>query len=87
MVEYGFTLCTKYYLYLHTQNKNYPTKLPTLNFKKKKEEKKKKKKAHRGFGVLMVVGGLYNKGGDPLDSSFSLFQMFCQFQVFYFGNI
>ena len=86
MVEYGFTLCTKYYVYLYTQNKNYPTKLPTPNFKKKKEGKKKKK-AHRGFGVLMVVGGLYNKGGDPLDSSFSLFQMFCQFQVFYFGNI
>ena len=28
MVEYGFTLRTKYYLYLYTQNKNYPTKLP-----------------------------------------------------------
>ena len=85
MVECGFTLCTKYSLYLYTQNKKYPTKLPTPNFKKKKE--KKKKKARRGFGVLMVVGGLYNKGGDPLDSSFSLFQMFCQSQVFYFGNI
>ena len=85
MVEYGFTLYTKYSLYLYTQNKNYPTKLITPNFKKKKE--KKKKKACRGFDVLMVVGGLYNKGSDPLDSSFSLFQMFCQSQVFYFGNI
>ena len=34
-----------------------------------------------GFGILMVVGGLYNKGGDPLNSSFSLFQMFCQSQA------
>ena len=78
MVECGFTLCTKYSLYLYTQNKKYPTKLPTPNFKKKKGEKKKKKGAHRGFGVLMVVGGLYNKSGDPLDFSFSLFEMFCQ---------
>ena len=85
MVECGFTLCTKYSLYLYIQNKKYPTKLPTPNFKKKKE--KKKKKARRGFSVLMVMGGLYNKSGDPLDSSFSLFQMFCQSQVFYFGNI
>ena len=76
MVEYGFTLCTKYYFYLYTQNKNYPTKLPTLNFKKKKEEKKERK-AHRGFGVLMVVGGQYNGGGNPSYSSLSLFQMFC----------
>ena len=52
-----------------------------------KRKRGKKKKARRGFGVLLVVGGLYNKGGDPLDSSFSLFQMFCQSQVFYFGNI
>ena len=44
MVEYGFTLYTKYSLYLYTQNKKYPTKLPTPNFKKKKEKKKKKKK-------------------------------------------
>ena len=88
MVECGFTLCTKYSLYLYTQNKKYPTKLPTPNFKKKKEKKKKNKtKARRGFSVFMVVGGLYNKGGDPLDSSFSLFQMFFQSQVFYFGNI
>ena len=43
MVECGFTLCTKYSLYLYTQNKKYPTKLPTPNFKKKKEKKKKKK--------------------------------------------
>ena len=28
MVEYGFTLRTKYSLYLYTQNKNHPTKLP-----------------------------------------------------------
>ena len=27
MVKYGFTLRTKYSLYLYTQNKNYPTKL------------------------------------------------------------
>ena len=26
----------------------------------------------RGFGVLMVVGGQYNGGGDPTDSSLSL---------------
>ena len=52
-----------------------------------KRKRKKKKKTRRGFGVLMVVGGLYNKSGDPLDSSFSLFQMFFQSQVFYFGNI
>ena len=43
MVEYGFTLYTKYSLYLYTQNKNYPTKLTTPNFKKKKEKKKKQK--------------------------------------------
>ena len=35
----------------------------------------------------MVVGGQYNKGSDLLDSSFSPFQIFCQSQVFYFGNI
>ena len=75
MVECGFTLCTKYSLYLYTQNKKYPTKLPTPNFKNKKGKKKKKKGARRGFGVLMVVGGLYNKSGNPLDSSFSLFQI------------
>ena len=51
------------------------------------KRKIKKKKTRRGLGVLMIVGGLYNKGGDLLDSSFSLFQMFCQSQVFYFGNI
>ena len=28
MVEYGFTLRTKYFLYLYTKNKNYPTKWP-----------------------------------------------------------
>ena len=28
MVEYGFTLCTKYTFYLYTQNKNYQTRLP-----------------------------------------------------------
>ena len=78
MVEYGFTLHTKYSLYLYTQNKNYPTKLPNLNhiyvpnFKKKKE----KKNTRRGFGILMVVEGLYRRDSDPLDSSFSLFQMF-----------
>ena len=36
---------------------------------------------------LMVVGEQYNGGGDPLDSFFSLFQMFCLSHVFYFGNI
>ena len=50
-----------------------------LNLKGERE-----KKNRRGFSVLMVVGGLYNKGNDPLDSSFSLFQMFCQSQVFLF---
>ena len=35
----------------------------------------------------MVVGGQYNGGGDLLDSSFSLFQVFCYSKVFYFGNI
>ena len=35
----------------------------------------------------MVVGGQYDGGGGTLDFSFSLFQMFCQSQVFYFGNI
>ena len=48
--------------------------------------KKIKKNTRRGFGDLMVVGGQYDKGGDPLDSSFSLLYMFCQSQVFYFGN-
>ena len=36
---------------------------------------------------LMVVGEQYNEGGNPLDSFFSLFQMFCLSRVFYFGNI
>ena len=31
MVEYDFTLHTKYSLYLHTHNKNYSTKLSNLN--------------------------------------------------------
>ena len=31
----------------------------------------------------MVVGGQYDEGDAPLDFSFSLFQMFCQSQVFY----
>ena len=31
----------------------------------------------------MVVGGQYDGGGGTLDFSFSLFQMFCQSQVFY----
>ena len=35
----------------------------------------------------MVVGEQYNGRGDPSDSSFSLFQIFFQSQVFYFGNI
>ena len=30
MVEYGFTLRIDYFLYLCTQNKNFPTKLPKL---------------------------------------------------------
>ena len=55
------------------KTKNIQPNYPPLILKRKR----KKKKARRGFGVLMVVGGLYNKGGDPLDSSFSLFQMFC----------
>ena len=63
MVECGFTLCTKYSLYLYIQNKKYPTKLPTPNFKKKKE--KKKKKARRGFGVLMVVVAYITKAVTP----------------------
>ena len=88
MVEYVFTLCTKYSLYLYTQKKkttqpNYPN----LNHIEAPNFKKKKKITLRGFGVLIVVGGLYNRCGDPLNSSFSLFQMFCQSQVFYFGNI
>ena len=86
MVKYDFTLYTKYSLYLDTQNKNYPTKLPKPK-SYLSPNLKKKKITGRGFGVLMVVGGLYNKGGDPLNFSFSLFQMFCQSQVFYFGNI
>ena len=49
-------------------------------------KKKKKLLVRRGFGDLMVVGGQYDKGGDSLDSSFSLLYMFCQSQVFYFGN-
>ena len=31
----------------------------------------------------MVVGGQYNGGGGPSYFSFSLFQMFCQSQIFY----
>ena len=31
----------------------------------------------------MVVGGQYDGGNGPLDLSFSLFQIFCQSQVFY----
>ena len=31
----------------------------------------------------MVVGGQYDRGGGPSDFSFSIFQMFCQSQVFY----
>ena len=65
------------------KTKNIQPNDPPIILKRKRGEKKKKK-ARRGFGVLMVVGGLYNKGGDPLDSSFSLFQMFCQSQVFLF---
>ena len=38
---------------------------------------KRKRNTHRSFGILMVVGGQCNRGDDPLDSSFSLFQMFC----------
>ena len=44
MVKYDFTLYTKYSLYLDTQNKNYPTKLPkpksylSPNFKNKKKK-------------------------------------------------
>ena len=34
----------------------------------------------------MVVTGQYDGGSGPLDSSFSLLQMPCQSQVFYFGN-
>ena len=34
----------------------------------------------------MVVGSQYERGGDPSDSSFSLLQMPCQTQVFYFDN-
>ena len=49
MVEYGFTLHTKYSLYLYTKKKkkrNYPTKLPKPKsylspyFKRKKEKRK-----------------------------------------------
>lgn len=45
--------------------------------------KKKKKIPIGGFSVLMVVGGQYDRGGGPSDFSFSIFQMFYQFQVFY----
>ena len=31
----------------------------------------------------MVVGGQYDGGDIPVDFSFSLFQIFCQSQVFY----
>ena len=41
---------------------------------------------HRDFSGLMVVGSQYERGGDPSDSSFSLLQMPCQTQVFYFDN-
>ena len=62
------------------KTKNIQPNDPPIILKRERE----KKKNRRGFSVLMVVGGLYNKGSDPLDSSFSLFQMFCQSQVFLF---
>ena len=31
----------------------------------------------------MVVGGQYDGGSSPSDFSFSLFQIFCQSQIFY----
>ena len=34
----------------------------------------------------MVVGGQYEKGGGPLNSSLSLLQMLCQTQAFHFGS-
>ena len=42
------------------------------------KRKKEKKNIQSGFGVLMVVGGLYNRGDNILDSHFSLFQMLWQ---------
>ena len=42
---------------LYNQNKNYPTKLPKPKSYLSPEFKKEKKITHRGFGVLMVVGG------------------------------
>ena len=32
----------------------------------------------------MVIEDQYNEGDDPSDFSFSLFQMFCQSQIFLF---
>ena len=46
----------------------------------------KKKNSRRDFGGLMMVGGQYEKGGGPSNSSFSLLQMLCQTQVFHFGS-
>ena len=54
MIEYGFTLRTKYSLYLYTQNKNYPTKLPKLTSYFKPliwKEWRKKKIIHRGLAA------------------------------------
>ena len=82
-MEYDFTLCTKYSLYLYTQNKklsNQTTHIWTPNFRRKK----KKKITFRGFGILMVIEDQYNEGDDPSDFSFSLFEMFCQSQIFLF---
>ena len=45
-----------------------------------------KKNSRRDFGGLMMVGGQYEKGGGPSNSSFSLLQMLCQTQAFHFGS-
>ena len=74
VLHYALNILSTYIPKTKTIQPNYP---PLIL----KRQRGKKKKARRGFGVL------YNKGGDPLDSSFSLFQMFFQSQVFYFGNI
>ena len=87
MIEYDFTLRTKYSFFLYAQNKNYPIKLlKPKSFLSSQLKKKKKNSTYRGLGSLMVVGDVYDGGGGLLDSSFSLLQILCQFHVFYFGD-